>query len=69
MDCTRNYLELNYSRSGPIGDRHTVVRKDLTCSPCSSVDRRKVLNCKKRICLDRIGVGEVLGEVLSKLKG
>jgi 3-deoxy-D-manno-octulosonic-acid transferase/heptosyltransferase-1 len=40
-------------RTGPYGDRHRVVRADLSCSPC--FQRR----CETRRCMDRITVDAV----------
>jgi len=45
--------------NGPYGNGHTVVRKDLPCSPC----REKT--CKSRECLRSITVDEVHGAVLT----
>jgi 3-deoxy-D-manno-octulosonic-acid transferase/heptosyltransferase-1 len=45
--------------NGPYGNGHTVVRKELPCSPC----RDKT--CKSRECLRSITVDDVYGAVLS----
>ena len=44
--------------NGPVGTGHTIVRKDLPCSPC----RDKT--CKDRICLRSITVDEVSAAVV-----
>jgi lipopolysaccharide heptosyltransferase I len=52
--------------NGPYGPIHTVIRKNLPCSPCRNKD------CRERKCLMEITVDEVFGEVLEmqkKVKG
>jgi len=52
--------------NGPYGPTHTIIRKDLPCSPCKNKD------CQERKCLMEITVDEVFGEVLGmhkKVKG
>jgi len=52
--------------NGPYGPTHTIIRKDLPCSPC------KNKHCKERKCLMEITVDEVFREVLGmhkKVKG
>lgn len=53
-------------RTGPYGSIHTVIRKELSCSPCFS---RK---CKDMTCMEGIGVEEVIRAVevqLQKIRG
>jgi len=52
--------------NGPYGPIHTIIRKDLPCSPCKNKD------CQERKCLMEITVEEVFREVLEmqkKVKG
>jgi len=49
-------------RTGPYGSQHTVIRKELTCSPCF----RKT--CPTRECMEGITVEEVWGGVKEKLR-
>ena len=49
--------------NGPVGAGHTIVRKDLPCSPC----RDKT--CKDRVCLGSITVDEVSAAVLDAWAG
>lgn len=49
--------------NGPFGSGHTVIRKDLPCSPC----RDK--SCAERTCLSSIGVDEVFDRVMGVWKG
>jgi lipopolysaccharide heptosyltransferase I len=48
--------------NGPFGDGHTIIRKELPCSPC----RDK--SCADRICLSSISVDEVLDRVVAAWK-
>ena len=43
----------NPLRTGPYGDIHTVIRKELPCSPCYK------RHCKRPFCMDMITVDEV----------
>src|SRR3989337_487752 len=55
-------------RTGPYGEGHTVIRKELPCSPCFS----KVCKDKGLICMKSIEVKDVLKAVeagLNKTKG
>ena len=47
------------SRTGPYGDGHCVVRKDMTCSPCF------LKKCDSRRCMVEITVEEVFAAVKS----
>jgi lipopolysaccharide heptosyltransferase I len=49
--------------NGPVGAGHTIVRKDLPCSPC----RDKT--CRDRVCLRSITVDEVSAAVLDAWAG
>ena len=52
--------------NGPYGSIHTIIRKDLPCSPCKNKD------CQERRCLMDITVNEVFREVIEmhkKIKG
>jgi heptosyltransferase-1 len=44
----------NPARTGPYGGGHTVIRKEVSCSPCY----RK--SCKNALCMDMIKVDEVV---------
>jgi heptosyltransferase I len=48
-------------RTGPYGDGHTVIRKELRCSPCF---RKK---CKTNECMKEISVEEVFEAIRKKL--
>ncbi len=64
------YGPTDYTRTAPLGDKHVVVRKDLSCSPCYALDgSKKVESCMERICLELIEVEEVLNIVLNRLNG
>lgn len=55
-------------RTAPLGPQHTIVRKDLPCSPCFRMDGpARVEACKERQCLEDITVGDVFPEVMRKL--
>ncbi len=49
--------------NGPFGSGHTIIRKDLPCSPC----RDK--SCAERICLSSISTDEVFDRVMTAWKG
>jgi 3-deoxy-D-manno-octulosonic-acid transferase/heptosyltransferase-1 len=51
-------------RTGPYGEMHTVVRKELSCSPCFSM----VCKTKDKMCMKEIGVGDVLKAVEDKMQ-
>lgn len=53
----------NPVRTGPYGSGHTVIRKEIPCSPCY----RKT--CGDVRCLDMIGVKEVFGAISRFLNG
>lgn len=48
--------------NGPYGPNHTIIRKDLPCSPCKNKD------CRERKCLMEITVDEVFRAVLEMHK-
>ncbi len=56
-------------RNGPQGFGHTIIRKDLPCSPCyPSGKKLNVKNCKSKICLESVEVQDVLEAVIKKLQ-
>lgn len=56
------YGPTDYRRTGPLGVRDKIIRKDLACSPCykSPVDYTKAAKCKTKQCLTSITTQEVL---------
>ncbi|MBI5048035.1 MAG: lipopolysaccharide heptosyltransferase II [Deltaproteobacteria bacterium] len=50
-------------RTGPYGEMHTVIRKELPCSPCFSM----VCKSKDKMCMKEIEVGDVLKAVEDRL--
>jgi len=44
-------------RTGPYGEKHIVIRKDLACSPCFKKD------CPTRQCLEEVEVEDVFAAV------
>ncbi len=50
-------------RTGPYGEGHTVIRKELPCSPCFS----KVCRGNNRVCMNEIEVRDVMGAVEAQL--
>ncbi|MBN2397226.1 MAG: glycosyltransferase family 9 protein [Deltaproteobacteria bacterium] len=48
------------ARTGPYGEGHTIVRKDLPCSPCF------LKRCETRRCMETISVEEVFRAVQKK---
>jgi heptosyltransferase-1 len=53
----------NPARTGPYGDGHTVIRKEISCSPCY---RR---NCEEPVCMEMIKVKEVAAIINKFLEG
>lgn len=51
-------------RTGPYGSIHTIIRKDLPCSPCFS----RICKDKDNICMKEIEVRDVLSAVEAQLK-
>ncbi|MBW2675608.1 MAG: lipopolysaccharide heptosyltransferase II [Deltaproteobacteria bacterium] len=51
------------ARTGPYGEGHTIVRKDLPCSPCF------LKRCATRRCMEAISVEEVFQAVQKKMTG
>lgn len=49
--------------TGPYGDRHTIIRKNMECSPCL----RKPCRYKSPVCMESITAGEVLESVRAKI--
>jgi heptosyltransferase-1 len=52
----------NPARTGPYGRGHTVIRKEIGCSPCYK------RSCKSPVCMDRISVEEVAGVIRDFLR-
>ncbi len=50
-------------RTGPYGERHTVIRKNLPCSPCF------LKKCETRACMRGISVDTVFGAIQEQLVG
>ncbi|MBI5328379.1 MAG: lipopolysaccharide heptosyltransferase II [Deltaproteobacteria bacterium] len=50
-------------RTGPYGEMHTVIRKELSCSPCFSM----ICRSKDKMCMKEIEVGDVLKAVENRL--
>ena len=65
------YGPTDYTRTAPLGEKHTVIRKNFTCSPCFRLDGlEKVENCPYSYkCLNSISVEEVFESVTKKLMG
>lgn len=62
------YGPTDYRRTAPIGKIHTMVRKDLPCSPCFKLEGdAQVHACSHHNCLNMIEVDEVLRAVEEKL--
>ncbi len=53
-------------RTGPYGTQHTVLRSDVSCSPCFK-KRCLTQDYEERACLGRISVEEVVNSVLQKV--
>lgn len=53
---------------GPLGPEHTVIRRDLACSPCLTVYNEKIFRCPYgNACMQQIGVPEVLEAVRARV--
>lgn len=63
------YGPTDYRRTGPVGVRDKIIRKDLPCSPCykSPVDYSKAVKCNTKRCLNSIIAQEVLQQVIEFL--
>ena len=63
------YGPTDYTRTAPLGNMHTIIRKGYDCSPCFKMDGRdKVVNCPYDYkCLKDITVNEVFEKVKDKL--
>ncbi len=57
------YGPTDYTRTAPLGNKHTIIRKKLNCSPCFKMGKQswdKVTNCPYNYkCLKSISVNEV----------
>lgn len=64
------YGPTDYTRTTPLGDKHTIIRKNLDCSPCFRLNgTEKVENCPYGYkCLNSISADEVFRVVTKKLK-
>jgi len=55
------YGPTDFRRTAPIGDKHTIIRHDLPCSPCFKLEGDdEVQACTHHDCLMTIGSEEVL---------
>lgn len=65
------YGPTDYTRTAPLGEKHTIVRRDLNCSPCFRIifnKNKNALNCPyDRECLRSITVDEVF-RVVKKIR-
>jgi len=64
------YGPTDYTRTAPLGKKHTIIRKDLNCSPCFRLNgTKRVENCPYGYkCLKLITVEEVFEVVRKKLE-
>ena len=64
------YGPTDYTRTAPLGKKHTIIRKKYDCSPCFKMEGRDtVLNCPFNYqCMNDIIVKEVLKAVKGKLE-
>ncbi len=62
------YGPTDFRRTAPLGIQHTIIRKNVHCSPCFIMgDYEAVKSCQNRICLNSITVEEVLAAIEKKL--
>lgn len=63
------YGPTDYTRTAPLGKSHTIIRKNLDCSPCFQLDgAERVENCPYGYkCLNYISVEEVFSVVTKRL--
>lgn len=52
----------NPARTGPYGSGHTIIRKEISCSPCYK------RSCKSALCMDMIKVDEVAAVISDFLR-
>jgi ADP-heptose:LPS heptosyltransferase len=52
---------------GPLSPTHTVIWKELACSPCVSVFNHRLSPCRNNVCMQAIGVDEVFDAVAAAL--
>ena len=58
----------HYKRNAPLDKKHVIIRKDLPCSPCVTMEgTAKAEACRDRICLSRITVEEVYEAAMKQL--
>lgn len=63
------YGPTDYRRTAPVGPIHTMIRKDLPCSPCFKLEGdTQVTTCPHHDCLNIIEVDEVFNATIQKLK-
>lgn len=63
------YGPTDYTRTAPVGDKHIIIRKELPCSPCLTMQgAARAEACRSRICLELITVEEVLAAIRQQLK-
>lgn len=64
------YGPTDYKRTAPLGDKHTIIRKNLECSPCFKMEgAEKVENCPYGYnCLNSISEDKVFNEVIRKIR-
>ncbi|MBL8148886.1 MAG: lipopolysaccharide heptosyltransferase II [Blastocatellia bacterium] len=62
------YGPTDYRRTAPIGNIHTIVRKNLSCSPCFRLEGdAQVQKCTHHDCLNKLEVNEVIEAVERKI--
>jgi ADP-heptose:LPS heptosyltransferase len=52
---------------GPLGAKHTILYKNIDCSPCIHAVNTKLTNCKYPLCMDKIRADEVKKAINSLL--
>ncbi|MFX0137374.1 MAG: lipopolysaccharide heptosyltransferase II [Candidatus Hodarchaeota archaeon] len=64
------YGPTDYRRTAPFGDIHTIIRKNISCSPCFKPSKSEVAeNCPYDYkCLDSVSVDEVFDVVSKKIR-
>ncbi len=58
----------NPEKNAPLGESNIVVRKDLSCSPCSKYDSNGTNICENLKCLEDVTVKDVLNTFRKKLE-
>lgn len=63
------YGPTDFHRTAPLGSIHTIIRKDLPCSPCFKLDgMHRVNSCDHKQCLNTMQVDEVFQALKLKIK-